>query len=107
MPTSTKPVGGRSAGRTKTKRPAQAEAPERVSKAATSEAARAKPSRAAPPAETKTRLMEDVVEVGGGQGKYVYCIVRSDDPLQFGRIGLGAKRSDVRSINYTAIAAVE
>jgi hypothetical protein len=41
-----------------------------------------------------------------GQGKYVYCIIHSAEPLQFGRIGLGSKPTEVRTVNYKDIAAV-
>jgi hypothetical protein len=40
------------------------------------------------------------------RGKYVYCIVRSGDPLSFGPIGIGVEPSDVHTVNYKDIAAV-
>jgi hypothetical protein len=42
----------------------------------------------------------------GSRGKYVYCVIRSGDPLKFGPIGLGAEPSDVHTINFRDLAAV-
>jgi hypothetical protein len=39
-------------------------------------------------------------------GKYVYCIVRSEKPLRFGPIGIGAEAADVHTVRYRDIAAV-
>jgi hypothetical protein len=40
------------------------------------------------------------------RGKYVYCIVRSNEPLRFGPIGLGLDPNDVHTIHYRDVAAV-
>ncbi len=40
------------------------------------------------------------------RGKYVYCVVNAPDPLQFGPLGMGAKPTEVHTINYKDIAAV-
>jgi hypothetical protein len=40
------------------------------------------------------------------RGKYVYCIIRSNEPLRFGPLGIGADPADVHTINYKNIAAV-
>jgi hypothetical protein len=40
------------------------------------------------------------------RGKYVYCIVRSTEPLRFGRIGLGGEPAEVTTVLYKDIAAV-
>ncbi len=39
-------------------------------------------------------------------GKYVYCIIRSEETLRFGPIGIGAEPGDVHTIHYKEIAAV-
>lgn len=39
-------------------------------------------------------------------GKYVYCIIRTSDPLSFGPLGLGAEPAEVSTVNYKDIAAV-
>ncbi|MBI1853131.1 MAG: GvpL/GvpF family gas vesicle protein [Planctomycetes bacterium] len=36
----------------------------------------------------------------------MYCIVRSTEPLKFGRIGLGAHAADVQMVNFRDVAAV-
>src|SRR2546422_9523567 len=43
---------------------------------------------------------------GDSLGKYVYCVIQADDPQRFGPIGIGAKPSEVHTINYKDIAAV-
>jgi gas vesicle protein GvpL/GvpF len=40
------------------------------------------------------------------RGKYVYCIIRSDDPLKFGPVGIGTEPADVHTVNYKELAAV-
>ena len=40
------------------------------------------------------------------RGKYVYCIVRSTEPLRFGRIGLGGEPAEITTVHYKDIAAV-
>ena len=40
------------------------------------------------------------------RGKYVYCIIRSNEPLRFGPLGIGADPADVHTIHYKDIAAV-
>jgi len=40
------------------------------------------------------------------RGKYVYCIIRSTDPLRFGPIGLGTEPSEVYTIAYKDLSAV-
>jgi hypothetical protein len=39
-------------------------------------------------------------------GKYVYCIIRSAEPLSFGALGLGGEPSLVHTVNYRDLAAV-
>ena len=40
------------------------------------------------------------------RGKYVYCIIESNDVLTFGPIGIGADPSDVYTVHYKNLAAV-
>ena len=40
------------------------------------------------------------------RGKYVYCIIKADEPQRFGPIGIGAEPADVHTVNYHEIAAV-
>jgi hypothetical protein len=51
-----------------------------------------------PPANTDAGAM--------ARGKYVYCVVRSGQPLRFGKNGLGAQSSEVSTVIYRDLAAV-
>jgi hypothetical protein len=42
----------------------------------------------------------------GDRGKYVYCIIRSSEPLYFGRVGIGVEAADVQTVNHRDLAAV-
>jgi hypothetical protein len=66
---------------------------------------RPKPRRRASPAPRKPpprprRAAE------GDAGKYVYCIIRADRPLRFGRIGIGNQPTEVHTVNHRDLAAV-
>jgi hypothetical protein len=39
-------------------------------------------------------------------GKYVYCIIQTEEPLGFGPIGIGGEPADVHTVNYKDIGAV-
>jgi hypothetical protein len=40
------------------------------------------------------------------EGKYVYCIIRSEEPLGFGPLGIGSEPAEVHTVHYRDIAAV-
>jgi len=40
------------------------------------------------------------------QGKYVYCIIRTDTPKSFGKFGIGGRSDEVYTIPYREFAAV-
>ena len=40
------------------------------------------------------------------QGKYVYCIIKSERPLAFGALGIGAEPAQVQTVIYRDLAAV-
>ena len=42
----------------------------------------------------------------GTEGKYVYCVIRSDQPLSFGPLGLGPEPAEVHTIHFRDICAV-
>ena len=42
----------------------------------------------------------------GAEGKYVYCVIRSDQPLSFGPLGLGPEPAQVHTIHFRDICAV-
>src|SRR5262245_23530295 len=73
------------------------------------EDARSVAVRPRPVDRTLSDRVSDAAKAKKGQvhsGKYVYCIVRSSDALQFGAIGIGAKPAEVHTVNYKSIAAV-
>ncbi|HEU4935253.1 MAG TPA: GvpL/GvpF family gas vesicle protein [Vicinamibacterales bacterium] len=40
------------------------------------------------------------------EGKYVYCVIKSDRPLSFGTLGIGAEPAEVHTVRHRDIAAV-
>jgi hypothetical protein len=40
------------------------------------------------------------------EGRYVYCIIKSERPLGFGPLGIGSEPADVHTVHYRDIAAV-
>lgn len=40
------------------------------------------------------------------EGKYVYCIIRCDEPRSFGQIGIGGRGDEVLTVHYGDLAAV-
>ena len=42
----------------------------------------------------------------GAEGKYVYCIIRSEEPLSFGPLGLGPESAEVHTVHHRDIAAI-
>src|SRR5262245_57562438 len=44
--------------------------------------------------------------LSNSRGKYVYCIIESDEPMRFGPIGIGADPSDVYTVHFKNLAAV-
>ena len=41
-----------------------------------------------------------------GKGKYVYCVIRSSKPLQFGMSAIAGELANVHTVNYKDLAAV-
>jgi hypothetical protein len=50
--------------------------------------------------------LPDVDRASTGRGRYVYCIIRANQPLKFGAIGMDEQWADVYTINYKDMAAV-
>ena len=75
------------------------------------ETERLKPARSVQATALKTatpakpKAVEEKPETTA-QGKYVYCVIHSADPLTFGKIAIGAKPTEVFTVNYKEIAAV-
>jgi hypothetical protein len=82
--------------------------------------ARERQARSVPPAPRKSRLQRvrmpsaprarraDVTPSAGdlSEGKYVYCIIHSEQPLTFGPLGMGTEPAEVHTIHFQDIAAV-
>ena len=77
-------------------------------KAAEAPKAKAKPAKAAKAARSTRPLAGGSLQPSAAEvrGKYVYCIIRSTDPLRFGPMGLGIEPSEVYSIQYRDLSAV-
>jgi hypothetical protein len=83
------------------------EAPrERVKPAAPAPLARGKLERVKMPARQPFKA--DVTEAtdGANEGKYVYCIIKSERPLAFGALGIGTDPAQVQTVIYRDLAAV-
>jgi gas vesicle protein GvpL/GvpF len=94
------------------KKPAKATRPGKGTSVATRKAE--SPRRpSATGAETSRRKLERVRVPSASarrndstEGRYVYCVIRSDEPLSFGPLGLGPEPSEVHTIHHRDIAAV-
>jgi hypothetical protein len=67
-------------------------------------AARGKLERARMPARASKARAE--APPSQDEGKYVYCIIKSDQPLTFGALGIGSEPAHVQTVNYRNLAAV-
>ena len=56
------------------------------------------------PAATRIRRESDGPDPN--EGKYVYCIIKSERPLSFGALGIGNEPALVQTVNYRDLAAV-
>lgn len=54
--------------------------------------------------ETTVRTPSDASQVS--EGIYVYCIIESQEPRSFGKIGIGGRGDDVFTVHYKELAAV-
>ena len=45
-------------------------------------------------------------QAGGEQGKYVYCIIRTETPRSFGSHGIGSRNDEVHTVHFKEFAAV-
>jgi hypothetical protein len=88
----------------RTRKPAPA-ARERVGKAAPPSPAKGKLERVRMPPPSPRGRSEPSATTDV-EGKYVYCIIKSDRPLTFGALGIGTEPADVHTVNFRDIAAV-
>ena len=96
--------------RTKTQPKAKraAAAPRRERNTAAAPAPRGRLDRVRIPATTtvKAPRAEAAPAEEINEGKYVYCIIKTQQPLTFGPLGIGAAPSDTHTVTYRDIAAV-
>jgi Gas vesicle synthesis protein GvpL/GvpF len=90
--------------RPKAKRPAEAPVRERSAPAATRPRGRLDRVKI-PRATTKVVVKESPAEESN-EGKYVYCIIKTERPLMFGPLGIGPEPAETHTVNYKDIAAV-
>jgi hypothetical protein len=51
-------------------------------------------------------LEEGMPDTAATRGKYLYCIIRADEPLSFTTLGIGERGDPVHTVNYMSLAAV-
>jgi hypothetical protein len=59
-----------------------------------------------PAASAKAPRAETGSAEESNEGKYVYCIIKTQTPLAFGPLGIGADPSETHTVNFRDIAAV-
>jgi len=68
-------------------------------------ATRSKLERVRMPAQRPPRADRPAADEGNA-GKYVYCIIKAEQPLRFGPLGIGAEPAEVHTVHFRDIAAV-
>ena len=58
------------------------------------------PGQAAKPAREAAHAEDS------NEGKYVYCVIKSERPLSFGLLGIGPEPAEVHTVHYRDIAAI-
>ena len=59
-----------------------------------------------PPPSGKGMRVDGSAIDDSNEGKYVYCIIKTEEALSFGPLGIGADPAQVHTVNYRDIAAV-
>src|SRR4051812_28741871 len=68
---------------------------------------RGKLERVRVPAQTaKSSTGEPVSAADPNEGKYVYCVIKSERPLNFGMLGIGPEPAEVHTVHFRDIAAI-
>ena len=78
---------------------------DRAARPATAVPARGKLERVRMPAQTRSARAASAAD-DSNEGKYVYCIIKSERPLRFGPLGIGSEPAEVHTVHYRDIAAV-
>ena len=70
--------------------------------------AKGKLERARLPGQPAKAIRPDVATGAeeSNEGRYVYCVIKSERPLAFGLLGIGAEPAEVHTVPYRDIAAV-
>jgi hypothetical protein len=94
----------RTTGRSRTTRASTAAPRDRQARTAPATPSRSKLERVRmPPVQGKARAVRSSP---ADEGKYVYCIIKSERSLVFGPLGMGAEPADVHTVLFKDIAAV-
>ena len=59
-----------------------------------------------PPAPKPARSQAGAAGEDSNEGKYVYCVIKSDRPLSFGLLGIGPEPAEVHTVPFRDIAAI-
>ena len=59
-----------------------------------------------PPQAAKAPSPRADAPLSQDEGKYVYCIIKSESSLAFGALGIGSEPANVQTVNYRDLAAV-
>ncbi len=92
--------------KTKAARPAARERLPQSRGSSPARPARATLERVRLPPARPARPVASAAAEEGSEGKYVYCIIKSEHPLTFGPLGIGPEPSEVHTVHYRDIAAV-
>lgn len=100
---------GKAAARSGTRAPATKRAPvaaprERVTPPL--QGGRGKLERVRMPARRVSRPGAQAATDDGNAGKYVYCIIKAEESLRFGPLGIGTDPAEVHTVHFRDIAAV-
>jgi hypothetical protein len=105
MPKTTRTDRKKSAGKVSSSRPAATRVRERPARATPPSSGSSKLERVRMPTTRAGRHAEPKPD-HANEGKYVYCIIRSEQPLGFGPLGMGAEPAEVHTVHFRDIAAV-
>jgi Gas vesicle synthesis protein GvpL/GvpF len=92
--------------RVKPSRPVAVKSRERNTRSAPTAPARGKLERVRMPGTARAARPSAPKAEDANEGKYVYCIIKSVEPLTFGALGIGTQPAEVHTIHYQDIAAV-
>ncbi len=98
---------GHSSRRRKPSRPSSAQTRDKQTRSAPPAPGRGKLERVKMPGASRSARPRETKSAGdANEGKYVYCIIKSEKPLTFGRLGIGVEPAEVHTIHFQDIAAV-